>query len=84
MSRPKYKDYEYGMSGETPMCCWTCAHRKWIERWDYTDVRKQGVPKTAEEGFACLGLVHEGIVIKMIGLNEDTEYCEMWEERKDL
>ena len=83
MSRPK-KDFEYGMCGDTPMTCWTCGNRKWLERWDYTNIREKGVEHTAEQGFACLGLASEGIVIKMIGLNEDTAYCEMWKERKDL
>ena len=81
MGRPR-KNYDTGMCGDTPMMCWNCANRKWIERWDYTDVKHQGVPKIAEEGFACLGFADEGIVAKMVGLNENTEYCEMWKEKR--
>ena len=78
MSRPK-KDFEYGMSGEVPMCCWTCGYHKELERWDYTNVRKQGVPKT-DEGYVCTAFAYEGLVVQMIGNNDDTSYCECWTE----
>ena len=67
------------MNGETPMCCWTCGYHKKLERWDYANVRKQGVPKI-DEGYVCTAFSYDGVIIQMVGHNDDTGYCECWTE----
>ena len=58
--------------------CSTCGRCMRLERWDWSNVLEQGVPKTKEDGFACLAFVHEGLVIHAVGLDEDADGCEMW------
>ena len=61
-------------------CCKTCKLRLDLEKWDYSDIWNQGVPKTKYDGFACLIFVHEGLVVHLIGVNEDRDMCECYSE----
>lgn len=57
--------------------CLTCGRHKRLQKWDWSNIREKGVPKTEEEGFACLAFIGEGIVVHAVGLSDDG-YCEMW------
>lgn len=60
--------------------CKTCKYRMTLERWDYTDTQNHGVQKTEYDGFACLIFVHEGLVVHLVGVNEDRDTCECYSE----
>ena len=60
-------------------CCKECKFYKELERWTYKETAQgQEVEHITAPGFACLGLAYEGIVINMIGVDENTELCEMF------
>lgn len=63
-------------------CCTTCKKRYALERWDYTDVHNNGVPKTRMEGFACTCFIDEGIVIWQVGSDPKTGMCECYEPKE--
>jgi len=59
-------------------CCKTCKYRMTLERWDYTDIQNQGVQKTKYDGFACMAFASEGLVVHLVGANEDRDMCECY------
>ena len=60
--------------------CKTCKNRLDLEKWDYTDIRNHGVSKTKYDGFACLAFASEGLVVHLVGTNEDRDMCECYSE----
>lgn len=63
-------------------CCATCKKCHALERWDYSDVRNNGVPKTRMEGFACTCFIDEGIVIWQVGSDPETGMCECYDPKE--
>ena len=61
--------------------CKTCKNRLDLEKWDYSGIQNQGVPKTKYDGFACLAFAHEGLVVHLVGANEDRDMCECYSEK---
>ena len=61
--------------------CKTCKNRLDLEKWDYSDIKDQGVPKTEYDGFACLAFAHEGLVVHFVGVNEEVDMCECYSEK---
>lgn len=60
-------------------CCKNCKHYKELQRWTYTETMNgQEVEHVTASGFACLGLVSEGTVVNMVGIDENTGMCEMF------
>lgn len=63
-------------------CCATCKRRYTLEKWDYTDVCHNGVPKTKMEGFACTAFCDDGIVIWQVGGSDIGSICECYEPKE--
>lgn len=64
-------------------CCATCKRCYTLEKWDYTDIRYNGVPKTKMEGLACTALSDDGIVIWQVGGGDIGSICECYEPKGD-
>lgn len=60
--------------------CATCKNRLTLEKWDYSDVFHNGVPKQTEEGYACLVFAHEGICVHVVGEDPEKGMCECYME----
>lgn len=54
-------------------CCKNCSKYKQLETWTYSS---DGVEHKTAAGFACLTLIDEGLVVNMVGVNEDEGVCE--------
>lgn len=63
-------------------CCATCKRRYTLVKWDYTDVRNSGVPKTQMEGFACTCFSNEKIIIWQIRTDPGMGMCECYEPKE--
>ena len=61
-------------------CCNTCKLKKKLIKFDYS---QGGCIHTDCEGFACLALAFEGVVVHMVGDNPETEMCEMYSPMED-
>lgn len=59
-------------------CCANCKFKMNIEKWDY---RHGGCNHTPEQGYACLSFTDEGVVIWMIGCDENKDHCEAFVEK---
>ena len=66
------------MSKLKPQCA-TCNKRFDLKRFDYSTI---GCEHTDMDGFICMAFADENIAIWMVGINEDTEGCEVYTERK--
>ena len=66
------------MSKLKPQCA-TCHKRFDLKRFDYSTI---GCEHTDMDGFICMAFADENIAIWMVGINEDTEGCEVYTERK--
>lgn len=63
-------------------CCKNCKFYKELETWTYTQTESgTDVEHKTASGFACLGFAYEGIVVNLVGVDENTEKCEMFLER---
>ena len=62
-------------------CCKTCRKRLDLEKWDYTDVANNGVPKTKYDGFVCFAFASEGLAMHSVGGNEEEDMCKMYSEK---
>lgn len=61
-------------------CCKNCKCHAELRRWDYSKLPGE-FPKSTYDGFACAAFLFEGEVIHMIGLDDETEICEMFAPR---
>ena len=57
-------------------CCNNCTFKKEIEKWDYSH---GGCEHSRYDGFACMGMCYEGVVIHMVGTDPDNGACEMFQ-----
>ena len=64
-------------------CCVTCKHRLSLEKWDYSNIEKNGVPKSTMPGYACMIFASEGTCVWIVGTDPAKEICECYERRKD-
>ena len=63
---------------EKKYCCKNCRFHKNMETWVYDDF---GVDHKKDVGFACLGFLNEGLVINLVGIDEESEMCEMFAQK---
>lgn len=64
-------------------CCATCKYNVEIQKWDYTDVRNNGVVKTTLEGHGCMLFLSEGKAIQKIGIDPDDGMCECYYPKEE-
>lgn len=60
-------------------CCNTCKLKKKLVKFDYS---QGGCIHTDYDGYACLALASDGIVVHMVGSNPDDGMCEMYSPRE--
>lgn len=59
--------------------CANCGHRKDLWQYDYT---QGGCKHLSQPGFACDVFAGDGVIVNMIGLDEEKDRCEEWTKRK--
>lgn len=64
--------------------CATCKLCLNIEKWDFSDVKKKGVPKQSESGYACMVFAHEGLCVHMVGCIPENEMCECYTPKMEV
>ena len=76
--KPISSDYEEGKHDKE--CCRTCRWSSELQRWDYSNVRENGVVKQKMDGFACTAFAdsENRVVIQKIGSDIDFGFCEMY------
>ena len=62
-------------------CCATCKKRLDLKKSDYSN---SGCEDTTLEGFVCLAFASEGQAIWMVGLNEDLDMCECYQQKDTI
>lgn len=59
-------------------CCKNCKLYKELETWTYSS---DGVEHRTATGFACLAFCHEGIVVNLVGIDENEGFCEEFKKK---
>ena len=62
-------------------CSNTCRFNKRLLKWDYS---QGGCIHTDYDGYACLALSFEDVVVHMVGVDPETGMCEMHSPKKDI
>ena len=60
--------------------CATCKRRLALQRLDYS---KGGCEHTDMEGYICLAFAGEGVASWMVGIDANSEQCEVYEPKED-
>ena len=61
---------------EMKECCKTCAYYADLLKYEYLESGE--VRHLKQQGFACIGLIREGVVIWNVGRNPAQGLCEMY------
>lgn len=62
-------------------CCLNRKHYNHITRYDYSNIKEEGVVHIDLDGFACTGFACTGLgnhVIHMVGVNPEEGLCELY------
>ena len=60
-------------------CCKTCRYRLKLVKYDYSH---GGCKHEDMDGYVCMSFAHEGVACWMVGLDENTGFCECYKPKE--
>ena len=73
--RAEHDVYMSWKRANTKSCCNNCKYKMELIKFDYS---RGGCEHTPYDGFACVALIHDGVVTHMVGIDPDSGMCEMF------